>query len=216
MRNIVNCYEKFEKGELISVENKPSYVDFILEDIAYRDSDRFRTRQQFWKEKFSSVPQCTSIRPGRLINNMKADRSTYNLDYDLTQELKRFCKEHQVSEFIVLFTVLALYISKTTATNDIVIGAPVLNRTNAKQKNTLGMFISNVPFRITLNGEWDFKTYLTMATKEWKQILKNQRFPYSIILKFFNFSRISRRVSSILLIFRTCHTTKTTIPNVSM
>lgn len=185
LRNILHCYEKFEKGESISVEEKPSYVDFILDDIAYCDSDRFRERQQFWKGKFSSVPQCTSIRPGKLTNNMKADRSTFKLDYDLTQEMKRFCKEHKVSEFIVLFTVLTLYISRITSTSDIVIGAPVLNRSNAKRKNTLGMFISYVPFRITLKEDWDFKTYLTIATKEWRQILKNQRFPYSLILKDF-------------------------------
>jgi len=185
LRYIFHCYQEFKKEESISLEKKPSYVDFILEDVAYLNSDKFRVKQQFWQEKFSSIPQCTSIRPGRLIHSMKADRSTYKLDYDLTQEIRKFCKEYKVSEFIVLFSALALYISRITSTSDIVIGTPVLNRSNAKQKNTLGMFISNVPFRITLDGDWDFKTYLTVTTKEWKQILKNQRFPYSLIFKGF-------------------------------
>ena len=47
--------------------------------------------------------------------------------------------------------VISLYLSRVSGLDEFVIGTPVLNRGNFKEKQTTGMFISIVPFKVSLN-----------------------------------------------------------------
>ena len=50
----------------------------------------------------------------------------------------------------------AIYIGRVSGLNDFVLGSPILNRSNSREKNTPGMFISTVAFRFILNKENSF------------------------------------------------------------
>ena len=64
-----------------------------------------------------------------------------------------------------------MYINRVTNKSDIVIGIPVLNRRNAAEKNTAGMFVSTVPFRITLENDLSYKEFSDKVTRNWLSVL---------------------------------------------
>lgn len=185
IRDILNTYEDLVNHVQLLIEQKPSYFDYILEDMEYRNSPKYKERKTFWQQMYETVPEFTLLKERAQRRDSRAKRRSQRLSHDLTEEIKRFSTEFKVSGFIIFFAVFALYIAKTTFKHDLVIGTPVLNRANHHQKNTAGMFISNIPFRININPEWDFVTYLDEISKVWKKLLRNQRYPYQEILKDF-------------------------------
>jgi amino acid adenylation domain-containing protein/thioester reductase-like protein len=185
IRDILNTYKNLVNHVSFSTEQKPSYFDYILEDMEYRNSPKYIERKFFWQQMFETVPEFTLLKEKAQRRDSRAKRRTERISPELTEEIERFSTEYKISGFIIFFAVFALYIAKMTDKYDLVIGTPVLNRTNHHQKNTAGMFISNIPFRITINPEWNFVAYLDEISKVWKQLLRNQRYPYQEILKDF-------------------------------
>ncbi len=79
--------------------------------------------------------------------------------------------------------------------NDIVLGTPILNRSNIKEKETIGMFISTIPIRINIDEKLTFKEFVEIVSKELMIYLKNQKYPYELILHDF---RETHNISDLL------------------
>jgi non-ribosomal peptide synthetase component F len=77
-----------------------------------------------------------------------------------------------------------MYINRITNKSDIIIGIPVLNRRNAAEKDTVGMFISTVPIRILVENDLSFSEFSEKITRNWMTVLKHQRYPLDRILLF--------------------------------
>ena len=76
--------------------------------------------------------------------------------------------------FGIFLASLAMYINRVTNKNDIVIGIPVLNRRNAAEKNTAGMFVNTVSFRITIENNLSYKEFSEKATRNWLSALSTR------------------------------------------
>ena len=72
--------------------------------------------------------------------------------YTVQNKISEFCIRNKVSIYNFLMAVYSVYISKATNLDKFVIGTPVLNRTNYKEKHTTGMFITFL-FLNTLSSE---------------------------------------------------------------
>ena len=57
-------------------------------------------------------------------------------------------------------SIYSIYINRITGIDDFVIGTPILNRTNFKEKNTAGMFINMAPFRVSFSNVTTFKDFV--------------------------------------------------------
>ena len=179
INDVLNTYKALVNHESFLTEQKPSYLSYILDDMDYCNSLKYKERGVFWEKLFETMPEFTLFdERTRGKRDSQAKRRTITMSSNLCEKVKQFSARHNSSGFIIFFAVFALYLSKVTAKHDIVIGTPVLNRSNHQQRNTAGMFISNIPFRITIDLEWDFLSYLNHISKSWRLLLKNQRYPY--------------------------------------
>ena len=79
--------------------------------------------------------------------------------------------------------IYAIYIAEITNLDEFVIGTPILNRTNFKEKNAAGMFINTVPFKMKLDGTEDFKTFTKNIATESLNMLKHQKYSYQCLLE---------------------------------
>lgn len=183
VRQIVDNYWKLINNQLIDHTSKPSYIDFIMTEQDYKKTEKFLAHKGFWEKKFESVPELTTFKAKNNIFTNRANRITFFLSTEMTNEINHFCSEYNISVYSLFFAVLAIYLYKVTSKQDLVIGTPVLNRTNYKQKNTVGMFISNIPVRTYVDHTLGFQDYLKVTSKEWKQVLRNQQYPYDLLLR---------------------------------
>ena len=182
---IMSYYHALLRNQPVRPEKVTSYLDYVASEQQYYGSDRFLKDKAYWDGRFELLPDFTTLKAfgsGSIGN--KARRKTFVLPRKLCLKIQEHCTQYQTSPFSLFLASLAIYINRVTGKDDLVIGTPVLNRTNYKEKETIGMFISTVPIRIGMrDSNMDFKSFYSSISKEWMEILRHQKYPYDLLLK---------------------------------
>ncbi|WP_143187463.1 non-ribosomal peptide synthetase, partial [Xenorhabdus eapokensis] len=186
---IANMYAQLSKGKEFT-KTAPSYLDFIHEDHAYLNSQRYLQDQQFWSDRYKNLPPAL-IQPSNLekiADSEHPEPLIWQLDKTLFQRIEDIVAANGLSVLHFMYAVLACYFSRTaysltnrTEDEEIVIGIPIDNRKNNKQKHTVGMFSSVIPVGITISSQDTFLDVMDKTAAELHRCYKHQRFPISAI-----------------------------------
>ena len=173
-------YTKLLKREEIDCSNFHSYIDYLEEEKQYLNSERFKKNREFWKQRFVTIPEDFLYKTS---DTLVGNRLTFELKHDLSDRIRAYIKHNNYSLNTFFVFAQIIYIYKMTAIKDIVIGVPVFNRTNGKQKNTIGMFTSSMPFRFALNPNDTIERVLKSVDRQLKVCFVNQKYPYDLLVK---------------------------------
>ena len=158
-----------------------SYRQYIDNEKEYVQSDKFLKDKEYWDEIYKTVPEVATIYSNQTTNNYlscEADRLTVSFDEDMTNKINSFCQNLKISVYNFFMAIIGIYISRVSRLDDFVIGTPILNRTNFKEKHTLGMFISTIPFRMTINNDMTFDSFVSTIAKDTLSMLRHQKYNY--------------------------------------
>lgn len=183
LEEIYQHYLHIIEQEEIDLTPSPSYCEFIKSQNNYMASDKFEKDKEFWQNQFKNLPNVVSFK-----NNMKrsiqADRRVYTFPSSLVNQINEFCKEHNISDYVFLFSIFNIYFRNIFNCDNFIIGNPVLNRSNFKEKHTAGMFVSIMPFVIDLSKSNSFLDFCNLIASHQKQMYRHLRYPYHEILNF--------------------------------
>ncbi|MCV6900942.1 condensation domain-containing protein, partial [Escherichia coli] len=56
------------------------------------------------------------------------------------------------------------------------------NRTNAKEKKMIGMFVSTIPMRASVQGSQSFLDFVKQVMADQMKILRHQKYPYNLLM----------------------------------
>ncbi len=163
-----------------------SYIDYIKSENEYIKSEKFAKDKAYWDEIFKTVPEIATIytsRDSKSLLNPDARRETFIIDSSFMDKINNLCTNLKISLYAFFMAVFGIYIGRVSRLDDFAIGTPILNRTNFKEKNTLGMFISTVPFRMTLKDDLSFKDFSAKTSKDTMSMLRHQKYSYGYILE---------------------------------
>lgn len=179
---IMSSYSALMKEQPPSAEVF-SYVNYINSENEYLNSDKFVKDKAYWNELFDVMPDTASLSNNiDLSHNCSAKRANYKLDKQFLQRINDFCKARRVSVFNFFMAVYSIYIGKTLNLNDFVIGTPILNRATFLEKNTPGMFISTVPFKISFGDDLSFDDFVAGIATQTLGMFRHQKYPYQSLL----------------------------------
>ena len=188
---IMNYYVSIIQNTPIPDSQNHSYLDFIDEEKTYLESSKFERAKSFWEDQFDNLE--FSYLKDFQSSSYEAVRKSVTLSKEETNELLTFCNNHKTSLFSLFMAVLNIYLSKINNTNSSIVGTPILNRCNFKEKSTTGMYISTVPFRMEIDKEYTCIDFIDKVSKHELSVFRNQRYPYDLLLdtirKKFNISK---------------------------
>ena len=183
---IIDIYDALLQNNLVLEEiSNPSYIDYIETEQKYMKSSKFEKDKTFWNDLFAQVPEVATI-PGLSQTNelsSKAKRKLFKIPTETMDFINSFCKENKISPFNFFMGIYAIYMSRVSNLDEFVIGTPILNRSNVKEKHTVGMFISVVPFKVTLNHEKSFAEFASEISADFFNIFRHQKYPYQALLE---------------------------------
>ncbi|CAM4007491.1 condensation domain-containing protein [Xenorhabdus thuongxuanensis] len=107
---IAKTYTRLSREEEFT-ETAPSYLDFIHEDNAYLNSQRYRQDQQFWSERYKNLPPAL-IQPSNLektTDSEHAEPLIWPLDKTLFQRIEDTVAAHGLSVLHFMYAALACY-----------------------------------------------------------------------------------------------------------
>ena len=185
-KEIIDTYYKLICGEPIK-ETEYSYKQYIVDEKEYIESSKFTKAKQYWLENFSTIPEVASIpvisKSSHEDSFGKSEREEFVINEELLGKISQFCTENKISNFNFFMAIYAIYLSRVSNLNDFVIGTPILNRTNFKEKNTTGMFINTAPLRIKINEEDDFISIAKSIAQTSISMLRYQKYSYQMLLE---------------------------------
>ena len=183
---VAKIYSNLMKNFNLDIETS-SYIDYINSEKNYLKSEKFKKDEQYWNEKFETIPEVASL-PSSLKNknttySSDSKRISFVLNKNIVDKIRELCSKEKISVYNFFMALYSLYIGKVSNLDDFVIGTPILNRTNFKEKHTPGMFISNVPFRINLDDNLTFNNFVSNIANDTLGMLRHQKYPYQYLLK---------------------------------
>lgn len=163
-----------------------SYKDYISSEYTYRKSPKFEKDKKFWENTFCTIPEQATF--PSIINNSNnmsshANRLEFKLNDELVNAIKTYCNLNHFSIFSFFMALYSIYIGRTSNVSDFVIGTPILNRANFKEKHTTGMFVNTAPIRINNFNNVSFIDFTNSISKNILRILRHQKYSYNEILE---------------------------------
>ncbi|MCV2516991.1 surfactin non-ribosomal peptide synthetase SrfAA [Bacillus subtilis] len=180
---IMHIYLELASGSETKEGISHSFIDHVLSEQEYAQSKRFEKDKAFWNKQFESVPELVSLkRNASAGGSLDAERFSKDVSEALHQQILSFCEANKVSVLSVFQSLLAAYLYRVSGQNDVVTGTFMGNRTNAKEKQMLGMFVSTVPLRTNIDGGQAFSEFVKDRMKDLMKTLRHQKYPYNLLI----------------------------------
>ncbi len=163
-----------------------SYADFIQDDRAYAASGTFRKNEAFWRGKFLAMPEplpFTARKGGLTGARMRTERCALGVNRLVYNSVGRRAEEAGVTTFQFLLACLFAYLNRVTGRDDIVVGTPILNRSNHAFHRTAGMFMNMMPLRIQIDRDASVLSLAGQIKSETRTCYRHQRFPLGETLR---------------------------------
>ena len=199
---IMAYYSAIKEGKSFEDKPWPSFFEHLESEKKYEVSQRFVQDREYWNSKFETCPDTSVLKPQALqTDSIVSKRKTFVLPEKLSGLIWKSRSESNASVFTMFMSALSLYIYRTTGNDDIVLGTTTLNRINAREKATVGMFVSvAAPMRIRIDDSWSFGELSEAMSRECLSVLKHQKYPYNYLLRDLNKKhRLTNRLYDIVL-----------------
>ena len=175
------------------LQNRPStgatqhsYVDYIKQEQDYLASAAYQRDADYWLSALPTLPPPLIENRYPLLKKAslpKANIHKFTLNRAFYNSINQCALDHKSTLYHVLLSALALYFSRTTLQHEIVIGVPSLNRSGARFKDVLGMFVSLSPLTLRVDPNADISQLLKTCGKALREVYRHQRFPLGAICR---------------------------------
>ncbi len=162
------------------------YKDFALWQNNVMNEEFFLKQERYWLDCLKGELDITEIpsdyeRPK--IKSFQGDRITFDTGKELAASIHKLASKTNTTIFMLGLAVLNILISKYSATEDIIIGSPIMGRPNADLESVVGMFVNMLPIRSYPNKAKSFKEFLAEVKQSVLNAYKNQDYPFENIVK---------------------------------
>lgn len=159
-----------------------SYADYVTAENEYFESKRYGKDKAFFLEQFSKCDEVTYLSE-KQSKTYTANRKTFVIGKDKTAEIIRYAETREITAFTLFTAALSTYMNRAKMNAEkFYIGTAVLNRTTAKEKQTVGMFINTVPMLMELNNDNTFAENLATIQDGAFSIFRHQKYNYGDML----------------------------------
>ena len=191
---IDKVYWERKAGKPLDNIPHPSFLRFAADEKEYLKSPQAAKDKMAWKQMLLPIPEkvdLSSLVKMRKMTgsdeykshmNIKADVRTLAFPSILREKIEAYSKEYSSSSFKLILAALAIYISRATGIEDIVIGSANHNRITPEHKQMMGMFASTIPIRVNAAGRMSFNNFVHETGNTINRIIKNhQRYPFDLL-----------------------------------
>lgn len=160
-------------------EDKPLYSQFIEESQHYDGSDSMAKDKAYWLELIPQLPQPLLAADIGLAKTAlpKAQHHYFMVEREQYGLFQSYAKNLRATAFHLYLAALAIYFCRINGKTDILFGLPVLNRSGKRYKETLGMFVGMIPFKVDISEFSTVPALVGDINKNLKRAYRHARYP---------------------------------------
>lgn len=187
IRDLAACYEARSQGRVPALAT-PSlqYADMAESQFRTYESGGFDKDIGFWRDELASpappfVLPATGPRKGN--RDFLASSPAFCEPAETLAALREHARHSRVSTFAVLLAGLAVLLHQRTATEDLLIGVPTLNRWSREDMEFVGCATNLLPARIRPHKALPFDELCRQAHLTVRRVLAHGRVPLELVLR---------------------------------
>jgi len=128
-----------------------SYAEWSADEYAFWKPSELNSRASYWRSALAGAPQLLPTATAIERTKQPLERWTARIEEELTASVRELARRSGATLFSTLLAAFQLTLFKWSGQEDLVVGAPVANRTSAACRQTIGYFSGVVPLRGQVN-----------------------------------------------------------------
>ncbi len=162
-----------------------TFLRIQYKDYAFSENNnsQFKKEERYWVKNLNNSSMLNlpyDNMPKYPDFNFSADRETFIIKINYLKN-GVFCQQNN-SSFLFIFSNTFVFLNRITNQKDIVIGAPITMRRNEELKNVMGFFLNILPYRVKINNNKSFPSFLKEINKIHHKNLDNASFPFDSLV----------------------------------
>ncbi|RON67089.1 non-ribosomal peptide synthetase [Pseudomonas fluorescens] len=155
-RELMALYQAFSHGQPDPLPPLAlQYGDYAVWQRRWLSGEVLQRQSDYWQQTLDGAPALLTLptdRPRPAQQDYAGRRVEVLLDARLSAGLKALSQRHGVTLFMTVLSAWSLLMSRLSGQAEVVIGAPVANRTRAEIEGLIGMFVNTLALRIDTSG----------------------------------------------------------------
>ncbi|MHA3735612.1 non-ribosomal peptide synthase/polyketide synthase [Pseudomonas sp. Eth.TT006] len=162
------------------------YGDYAVWQRRWLSGEVLQRQSQYWQQTLDGAPALLTLptdrsRPAQ--QDFAGSTVEVLLDERLSIGLKALSQRHGVTLFMTVMSGWSLLLSRLSGQSDVVIGAPVANRTRAEIEGLIGMFVNTLALRIDTSGAPNVAELLARVKARTLQAQAHQDLPFEQVVE---------------------------------
>ncbi len=162
------------------------YKDYSAWHNALIEEGSFDHSGQYWLEKLSDKPNGIELpldHPRGVIQTFNGGRVPFVIDEEKTLALHRIGREEDVTLFMVLLSLVNLFMYRYTGQEDILIGSPIAGRRSPELHPLVGFLVNTLVYRNRVEPSQTFRHLLANIKKEALECFEYQDYPFDLLVE---------------------------------
>ncbi|MBN1050271.1 non-ribosomal peptide synthetase [Clostridium botulinum] len=191
MSILINEFATLYNGGYLE-QLKLQYKDFAAWQNNFLSSEEVKKQEEYWINMFNDeIPVLNLPYDYERTDNQsfEGDSINFQIDKDLTYDLKHFTKKTGTTVHMVLLSAFYILLSKYSGQEDIVVGIPIAGRPHVDLQNIIGMFVNTLALRNRPKGNKKYIDFLNEVKESSLKSYENQNYQIEKLVENLNIKR---------------------------
>ena len=182
VRDLGALYQGFAKGEDSPLPSpKSQFSDYVVWEHKHIHRRRLAVQQEYWRQELSGELPILNLpidRPRPVSPSYRGAAKSVTLDAVLSRQLKELSSQGDATLFTTLLAAFSVFLHVYSGQDDLIVGAPIANRTHENSEDLVGFFLNMLPLRIRLGDDPSFIGLLGRVRQTVTRAISNAEYPF--------------------------------------
>lgn len=187
MKDLHDLYRMIRRGNSVDEVEPPvlfqAYVDWEQSHLTH---ERLKSQRAYWARQLEGELPILALptdytRPATPTYRGAAENVF--LSVELSQALKQLSRERRTTLFMTLLTAFYVLLNAYSRQSDVIVGAPIANRSHARSDEIVGFFLNMLPLRAAVDPKLTFAELLDEVREVVSEGIFNANYPFPWILE---------------------------------
>ncbi|HEY0734368.1 MAG TPA: amino acid adenylation domain-containing protein, partial [Herpetosiphonaceae bacterium] len=163
IRDLTACYAAFEQGVAPQLPTLPiQYADYAVWQRSSLAGETLESQVSYWRRQLADLPllDLPTDYPRPAIQDFRGTLQSVMLPRKLTAALRELSQREGTTLFMTLLAAFQVLLGRYSGQTDIVVGAPIANRTRPEIEPLIGFFANTLVLRTDLAAAPTFRDLL--------------------------------------------------------
>ena len=186
IRELSAHYQAINSGTSSLLPLSIQYADFAVWQRQWLTGQVLEHHLSYWQQQLADAPLLLALpidRPRPAVQTFCGAREYFQLDQNLTKQLKQLSQKAGTTLFMTLLAAFVVLLSRISNQTDIVIGSPIANRNRQEIEPLIGFFVNTLALRFDLSKAPNFEALLAQVREVTIEAYVHQDLPFEMLVE---------------------------------